>query len=105
MKTYIQGFKQHPNSSSLDRYIVSKRQATLLSTKSERSEFEIGLKKGELPLSLAKKYMKLVNCGHGAYVQDSDLDIVWIKEGDKIVRSEQDLSWVDELLTNFQEQE
>lgn len=63
----------------------------------DKAEFEAGLVKGSLRFALAGKFMSLRSCGLNHYLDDERM-IVWERQGDQIIRTENDTNWIDELL-------
>jgi len=50
------------------------------------------LHNGSVPIALAAKHMKLTKRAAGVFIHDDGT--VWVREGDKIVRVDEDLSWI-----------
>lgn len=100
MQKYISGFKNNSDSGFAARY--AQRQTaenTVNKELLEKEQFKVGFEKGEINYVTAKKFMKIASCGCDRYL-DEDSNTIWKKEGDKIIRINDDLSWVDEFLRN-----
>jgi len=97
MKSYVSGFNNPSSGKFLTRYAKAKQEEKAAAGYNEKEEFKAGYKKGTLRLAVANKFMRLANCGCDRYLEE-EKQIVWAKEGDSIVRLDDDLSWVDKFL-------
>lgn len=81
----------------------AQRYAANMTTKNEakivndKAEFEVDYAKGSVRIASAQKYMSLRTAGLDMFLE-GDLSVVWKKEGDRIIRLDNDLSWVEQLL-------
>lgn len=101
---YLKDFsKYQPNSKFMNKYASLKQAEDTVSREMlEKEQFKVDYKKGNVRTASANKFMSLKSCGLGMYV-DEDTHMIWKKEGDRIVRVEDDLSWVDEFLKENKE--
>lgn len=98
MRYVNEGSKYSPNSNFMNRYASQKAAEEVVNEKfAEKEEFKAGYKSGTLRVATANKFMSLKNCGLDRYLEE-DTNTIWKKEGDRIVRIADDLSWVDEFL-------
>jgi len=96
MNKHVNGFQISPSGEFLTRYAKKKKSDELSSAHNAEEEFKAGYKKGNLRLATASKFMKLTQCGLDRYLDSSH--VVWAREGDSIIRLDDDLSWVDKFL-------
>lgn len=83
--------------SFMERYASTMHEKAETKKIDDKSEFEVDYKKGSVRIASAQKYMNLIDAGLDMYVE-GELEVVWKKENDRIVRVSNDLSWVDKLL-------
>jgi hypothetical protein len=81
----------------MERYASSLQEKQEKAKINEKDEFDVDYKKGSVRIACAQKFMNLHTAGLDMFVDD--LSVVWKKEGDRIVRQDNDLSWVDKLLS------
>lgn len=66
----------------------------------DKEDFKKSYRAGRIAFASAQKHMTLKSCGLDRFIE-ANTDIVWSKEGDNIIRVDNDLDWV----TSFLEQE
>ena len=98
MEKFTSGYKLNASGDFLTRYANLRKATKVANSHNEKAEFDVGYKKGTLRLAIASKFLKLAKCGCDRYVEEDAPHIVWAKDGDSIIRVEDDLSWVDEFL-------
>lgn len=99
MDKYINsGGKYNADSKFMTRYANLKASEEATSREfNAKEEFKVGYKAGNLRVCVASRFMSLKNCGLDTYLEN-ETNNVWKKEGDRIIRVTDDLSWVDEFL-------
>ena len=88
--------KKEP-SKFLTRFSAVTEAKESLKTLNIKDEFNKGYKAGKVVFASAQKYMSLINCGLDHFIE-ANTDVVWTKEGDNIVRVDNDLNWVNQFL-------
>lgn len=94
---FVSLYKNKPTNSFITRYASTLEKKQELNSYNSKNEFELGYKEGKLKYIMACKYMKLTDCGLNRFVEASS-NSFWKKEGDEIIRVENNLSWVDDFL-------
>ncbi len=84
------------NSSFLVRFASLNQDKEILSQQTEKESFSNGYKAGMLKVAHMNK-LNLTPCGLERYVEASNNNI-WKRDGDNIIRVDQDLDWIDEIL-------
>lgn len=62
-----------------------------------KDDFTKSYKTGRMAYAVAQKYMNIKTCGLDRYIEEGT-NIVWAREGDNIIRLDNDLDWVDTFL-------
>jgi hypothetical protein len=94
---FISCYKNQPDGKFITRYAVHLEKKQELDSFKAKSEFDVGYREGKVKYALACKYMRLNDCGLNRFVEASN-NTFWTKQGDEIIRVENDLNWVDDFL-------
>lgn len=100
MSKFIDNGRKHTGAGPfLQRYaqLIKEKQDSNVSNVTE--EFQTGYRKGSMRFTLASSHMKLISAGLDKFLEDKDgVAIIWERQGDQIVRTDSDTSWIDKLL-------
>jgi hypothetical protein len=97
---YVSGYRNFAKGQTFERYAIAQGTRENAQAADDKVTFEVGYKAGRLPLALACRHLQLNNCGLNRYLEAAK-NVIWeLGEDGDIVRTAQDLDWVDEILTS-----
>lgn len=91
------GFKYNPSGEFFKRYVQASNTKSEIAKSTEKEEFDKGYKAGTLKFACIDKFMSMRSCGLDRFL-DEKTGCIWERNGDQIIRVENDTSWIDNLL-------
>lgn len=90
-------FSNPVKSNSVIRYAQLCSDKRQVDEQKKEADFSEGYRKGCLRLAVASKHLNMIDCGLDRFVEAGN-NAVWQRDGDNIVRVDNNLDWIDDIL-------
>ncbi len=101
MPRYIDtDYRSTSSGNFMQRYAKAHEDKQASEALNSEQDFQAGYRAGSLRLGVASKNLNLKFAGLDRYLEakNDGLSVIWRREGDQIIRLDNDTSWIDELL-------